>query len=75
MTLPARPVPHLDDDMRRELCYCREMCGWRFATGQIADAQTAMLDRGWLEPSPIKPGFVGITPLGRRVLAAWETGT
>ncbi len=57
-----------------ELLYCREMAAKRWELGPIADAQAQMLDLGWLQHSDVKPGHLAITPRGKRVLAAWETG-
>jgi len=71
------PRLDLDDetaDILRELQYCAHGPGWHFAAGQVARAQTVALERGWLVPCAIKPGYLSTSPTGKRLLAAWETG-
>lgn len=57
------------EDVLRELRYCAGGPGSQFKKGQIARAQNAALDQGWLGPVVGSPGLLAPTDAGRRFLA------
>jgi hypothetical protein len=56
----------------RELKYCAFKPGFRFSTGDIAEAQTAALEQGWLVRCPSDPSLLAITPAGRVMIQQLE---
>jgi len=57
------------EDVLRELRYCAGGPGSRFKEGQIARAQDAAFDRGWLSPVTGCPNMLAPTDAGMRFLA------
>lgn len=59
------------DAVLRELYYgAAAGAAFHFAAGSVAATQQIMLDRGWLDVHPTRPGYLIVTDAGRALLAA-----